>query len=905
MDETTPPNPLPAPSAVGDLMADILVRASPQCVILYVSPACAGLGYSPEELVGWSAEALVHPDDWARFWANGQRALSGAPSDRPVDREFRCRMKNGGWIWLEGNPQILRDQDGTPIEFVNVFRDVTARRRAREGREEQARFEQRVIEMAGVGYWRYDARIKALTWSSEMFRTYGVDPSVQPSMELALSMGHPDDNHAARERVRHALESGEGWDGQAVRVVRPDGEVRYIDTRGVAERDRFGAVSVIFGAIVDITERRRAELAASQAEASRRNTVELFENAFHHAPIGMALVGLDGRFIKINAAFCNLVGYPEDRMLDLDFQAITHPDDLNLDLSLLEELVAGKIPYYRMEKRYLRADGALVWVNLAVSMVVDEDGRPKHFISQVQDLTARKKAETDYRMMAENITDMIATTRLDGRAAFISASCRDIAGYEPEDLVGRRTIEFVHPDDVRTLLHAFSEVAAGRGGDPVRWRVKHKLEDRWVWVESNPGRFWPDGPDGDWLYLDAVRNVTAQVAQEEALDKALVAAEAASAAKSEFLANMSHEIRTPLTAILGFSTLLNARPNLDEVARGHLQKVTTASKALLSLVNDVLDFSKLEAGQFEITPRPADPAGFAREALLMFSPQADAKGLALDFVADGEIPSWLAFDPDRLRQVLINLIGNAIKFTVQGGVTLRARYDPGKQRLHLEIQDTGPGLSRADQAKLFQRFAQVDGASTRKHGGTGLGLAICKGLTEAMGGQIGLRSKRGQGSTFHLYIVAPSVAAPEQAEEAEADAPMLDGVRVLVVDDNPMNRELARTVLEMVGAAVSEAVDGEDCLRCVRDASFDVILLDYRMPGIDGPETLRRLRARPGPNARAPVLAFTADSELASFQAGHDFDGVIAKPIDALALISTVAEWTTDRPDTQALAHAV
>jgi CheY-like chemotaxis protein len=334
--------------------------------------------------------------------------------------------------------------------------------------------------------------------------------------------------------------------------------------------------------------------------------------------------------------------------------------------------------------------------------------------------------------------------------------------------------------------------------------------------------------------------------------------------------------------------------------------VTTAGTALLALVNDVLDFSKLEAGQFEITPRPADPELFAREALLMFSPQAEAKGLALDFAADGDIPPWLSFDTDRVRQILINLIGNAIKFTVHGGITLRARYDAGKQHLHLEIQDTGPGLSRADQAKLFQRFAQVDGASTRKHGGTGLGLAICKGLTEAMGGQIGLRSKRGQGSTFHLYIAAPSTAAPEIGDESTADAPMLEGVRILVVDDNPMNRELARTVLELVGADVSEGVDGEDGLRCAAGGQFDVILLDYRMPGIDGPETLRRLRGGRGPNARTPVLAFTADSELASFQARHDFDGVIAKPINAVSLISTVAEWIGEaRPEPQTVADAV
>ena len=584
-------------------------------------------------------------------------------------------------------------------------------------------------------------------------------------------------------------------------------------------------------------------------------------------------------------------------MLALDFQTITHPDDLNADLALLEDLMAGRIASYQMEKRYLRQDGAVVWVNLSVSMVVGDDGRPKHFIAQVQDLTARRKAEADYRMMAENITDMIVTTRLDGRTQFATDACRAIAGYEPEELLGTRASEFVHPDDAAALARAFGEVAAGRGGKAVRWRVRHKSEDRWVWVESNPSRFWPDGPEGDWLYLDVVRDVTAQVAQEAALDRAVAEAEAASAAKSEFLANMSHEIRTPLTAILGFSALLNERPNLDDVARGHLQRVTTAGKALLSLVNDVLDFSKLEAGQYEISPRPGQPAQFAHDSLLMFSPQAEAKGLSLDFIAEGEIPPWLSFDPDRVRQILINLIGNAIKFTGEGAVRLRLRYDAGRSRLHLAIEDTGPGLSRADQAKLFKRFAQVDGATTRKHGGTGLGLAICKGLTEAMGGRIGVSSKRGDGASFHFYIVASETAAPLAGMEGPvAGLPPLDGVRILVVDDNRMNRELVRAVLGPLGVEVTEASGGEEALTLVATTPFDLVLLDFRMPGMDGPETLRRLRVEPGPNMTIPVMAFTADSELAAFKERGDFDDVIGKPINAAALIDTVAHWTQWAP---------
>ena len=298
---------------------------------------------------------------------------------------------------------------------------------------------------------------------------------------------------------------------------------------------------------------------------------------------------------------------------------------------------------------------------------------------------------------------------------------------------------------------------------------------------------------------------------------------------------MSHEIRTPLTAILGFTGLLAERPNLDDLARAHLRHVETASRALYSLVNDVLDFSKLEAGQFSITPQPTKPLEFAKDTLLVFSPQANAKGLFLEFIADEELPNWPAFDPDRLRQILLNLIGNAVKFTSEGSVRLRMNYEPDSERLCLAIEGTGPGMAPDDLARLFQRFAQVDESTTRKHGGTGLGLAISKGLTEAMGGHIGVTSEPGKGSVFSLFIVAPR-AEPPSTSVAFA-AVTLDGVRVLVVDDNAVNREVAQAVLEQFGAEVILADGGETALIAAASMPFDVILLDYRMPQMDGPET--------------------------------------------------------------------
>jgi CheY-like chemotaxis protein len=358
---------------------------------------------------------------------------------------------------------------------------------------------------------------------------------------------------------------------------------------------------------------------------------------------------------------------------------------------------------------------------------------------------------------------------------------------------------------------------------------------------------------------------------------------------------MSHEIRTPLTAVIGFSGLLAQRPELDEISQRYVQRVSSAGQALLAIVNDVLDFSKLEAGQVEIAPRPVSPLAVAQDALALFAPQADAKGLWLECQAEGDLPERVMIDPDRVRQVLLNLVGNAIKFTEQGAVRLFVDYDPAAARLRMRVEDTGAGISVEQQTKLFQRFSQVDASSTRKHGGTGLGLAISKGLTEAMGGGIAVSSVPGVGTVFSFEINAPvavGLAGEPSALAPETGGRGLDGLRVLVVDDNAVNRELARAVLEHMGAEVAEASDGRGAIEAAAVAPFDCILMDLRMPGVSGLDALGEIRGAPGPNQDVPILAFTADSDLGLLDSDHGFDGLVSKPIKAADLVDAVDRCT-------------
>ncbi len=619
--------------------------------------------------------------------------------------------------------------------------------------------------------------------------------------------------------------------------------------------------------------------------SERKAQSELFETTFDHAPIGVALIGLDGRFLKVNNSFADLVGYLVEEMLVTDFQSITHPDDLDRDLKLLGQLNAGEIPEYQMDKRYRQKDGRFIWVNLAVSMIRQLDGSPKHYIAQVQDLTARMEAEARYRLMAENATDMIVTSDMRGRTTFVSAGCKAITGWTSGEALGRDTTEFVHPEDVQKLKDAFRSTAAGKPSQRVRWRGWHREREEWLWLESSPSIL----TDGDApCFVDVVRDVSAQVAQEEALAAACNEAEAAARAKSEFLANMSHEIRTPLTAVIGFSDLLCARPDLTPEARHYGERITTAGKALLSVVNNVLDFSKLEAGDVELMPRPLDVGSLADDMLGLFKPQADVRGIALNLETDKGMPPLLMVDEQALRQVLLNLLGNAVKFTDAGNVTLRIAHR--EDRLIVAVSDTGAGLNLEQQGKLFQRFSQVDGSSTRRHGGTGLGLAICKGLVQAMGGTIAVTSQPGRGSTFHIDIGA-AVAQASPAWAAAGPGASIEGVRVLVVDDSATNRELARALLESLGAEVHDAEDGLQGVEAAQSWPYDCILMDIRMPRLDGPGALRRIRSERGPNRDAPILAFSAGERGAKISG---FDGVISKPITAAALLQGIREAIGD-----------
>ena len=371
---------------------------------------------------------------------------------------------------------------------------------------------------------------------------------------------------------------------------------------------------------------------------------------------------------------------------------------------------------------------------------------------------------------------------------------------------------------------------------------------------------------------------------------------AASRAKGEFLATMSHEIRTPMNSIMGFTQVLLRNPGVSAAARGQVQLIAEAGGSLMTVLNDVLDFSKMEAGQIELYAEPMDPGALCAAVVEILRAPALAKGLALRLETEG-LDGLFELDGQRLRQVLLNLLNNGVKFTHRGEVGLTARADGGRGVLRFEVWDTGIGGDADLREQRFTRFFQADSSTTRHYGGSGLGLAICKGLVERMGGTIGMDSRPAGGSTFWFELPAKRGSGETAPARAEAAVEPLFG-RVLLVDDHPMNLRLGETLLRLLGCEVDLAASGEEAVAAVAAKAYAAVLMDVHMPGMDGPAAARAIRALDGPNAAVPIIAMSADVMPQSIerclQAG--MAAHLAKPVQIKALHDALQRWMIGQP---------
>jgi PAS domain S-box-containing protein len=755
------------------------------------------------------------------------------------------------------------------------------------------------LDVMPEGLAFYDASDRLVAWNtqySDLCHISGADLRVgMPFAEiLQTSIVHGAYPEAVgRETQWLAERSAARWsETESLTQRTPAGRWLRITERRTAEG---GTVSVS----VDITDlkvaRDNAEELARRAEAAEAV-----------AGLGHWRVDAATREITWSDQMYRIYGFTPGDALDLDvLMAMVHPDDMTFAAARLERQLLEGGADENSGTRIVNANGDIRYLVGNSDAQRGLNGEILSVIGTAIDVTAQKLAEVAirtseerFRRLSVNAPDMITEFQIDGTMTYVSPASLAVTGFKPDELIGRSFMSLMEPEDAEKVQAMCQAVFRSRGKVapwPVEFRAKHK-DGQQLWLECKPT------PSADPItgkftcFNDVVRDITPRKALEAQLRLAQAEAEAAAAVKADFLANMSHELRTPLTSIIGFTGLAAEQAELSDLTRNYVDRVGNASRALLCTVNDILDFSKLEAGQVTIHPEPVALAKLCRATLDLFTPQAGAKDLtlALDGGDTGE-DLVVATDPDRIRQILLNLVSNAVKFTTTGGVTLRTRYDEVAERLRIEIIDTGAGLSAEQQDRLFKRFSQIDGSLTRTQSGTGLGLAICKGLAEAMGGEIGVQSQVGEGSRFWFEIpAAPAILGESKTRSQGSEQFSFTGVRVLVADDHPANRELARLFLAGVGAEVCEAVNGEEAARMAMEMPYDVILMDVQMPVLNGPGALRRIRDVRGPNDSTPILAFTADAttQTRAYLTELGFDSVVEKPVDPRTLITAVARAT-------------
>jgi PAS domain S-box-containing protein len=646
-----------------------------------------------------------------------------------------------------------------------------------------------------------------------------------------------------------------------------------------------------------------------RAERTARENERLYRLLADNSSDLIVLADVDGVRRFISPAARALYGYEPEEMMGSNTFGAAHPDDRHLLTAAFDRLTSGA-PSAVAEVRAQRKGGDYIWVETHMRLVHDPLTDELRVLGLIRDVSTRhateqaiRESEAQFRSLANSVSDVIIRSAPDGTLRYVSPSCRAVLGYEPEEIVGNPRGTFSHPLDREHIEERIAEIVAGDSDNVLTFRV-FRRDRTIIWLEARISVVRAAGTGELVEMISVMRDVSQQKAIEERLERAREEAEKASQLKSDFLANMSHEIRTPMNGIIGMTGLLLATP-LDAEQRRYADSVRISADALLSVINDILDISKLEAGKLNLETVPFCFGTIVEDCVELMTAKALDKGIALSAELDERARRVHLGDPTRLRQILLNLLSNAVKFTDSGfvriGVTC-ADLGDGTSAVQILVEDSGIGMDETAKSKLFRKFEQADSSVARRFGGTGLGLAISKQLVDRMGGRIEATSTPGEGSRFTVDLVLAMsdarVEEPNPGIEPANDAvvPSAPGRktgRILVAEDNAVNQLLVVTLLEEAGYDVDVAEDGAEAIAAVRRRIYDLVLMDAQMPNMDGLQATQAIRRLPGCRGRLPIIALTANAMAGDREhyISAGMDDYLSKPLDAQTMLAMVSAW--------------
>ena len=815
------------------------------------------IGYSLEELAPVSIETWMkhaHPDD-----LKGSEILLESHFRREIDYyefESRMRHKDGRWVWVLDRGCVSSwAADGKPLLMSGTHQDITERKLAedalREKSEELDRYFSSSLDLLCIA----NTSGQFIRLNPEWEKVLGYALAELEGRSF-LDLIHPDDMEATLTAIAR-LDAQEELRSFENRYRCKDGSYRWIEWRSRP------LGSTIYAAARDITVRKTMETALRASEEKFRLLVENSRDIIYS-------LNLEGVFTFVSPSWTWVLGHATDEVIGQPYRPFIHPEDLDACLDFMRRVAYSELRQEGIEYRVRHVDGSWRWHRSNAVALRDEAGNVFGIQGSARDITSTKQIEAElraseskYRVLVDHSSDLIWNLTREGNLTYVSPSWERVTGHDGSSVVVGSFQSIVHPDDIPLCREVILKIIQAKASLPdFEYRVLH-ADGEYHWHAGTATPVF--APDGQCESLVGVsRDITERKQAEEDLQEmnaalerqTLLATEMASEAqlanraKSEFLANMSHEIRTPMNGVIGMTSLL-LDTDLTEEQRRFAEIVRTSADSLLGLLNDILDFSKIEAGKLDLEIIDFDLSSLLDDFAGALAGRTYQKGLELICGVDPTAPVLLRGDPGRLRQVLTNLAGNAIKFTDRGEVAIRVAVEEESDNdvlLRFSVRDTGIGIAEEKIDLLFEKFSQVDSSTTRKYGGTGLGLAISRQLAELMGGAIGVMSQQGRGSDFWFTArfkkqsAGMKPAAPSQRE--------LRGVRSLIVDDNAVNREILSASLSSWEMRPEEASDGPGALQAMYRAAdesdpFRLVVIDMQMPDMNGEELGRAIRADP------------------------------------------------------------